>query len=77
VVERLSTGPCKAFSLPGGTLAPGSVADVTVIDPAAEWTVDAARFLSKGRNTPFQGMRVAGRAEMTIVGGKIVYRRAE
>src|SRR5690606_2914207 len=72
-VELLSTGPARAIGLPGGRLAVGDVADVTVIDPAAEWTVEPASFESKGRNTPFAGWKVQGRAELTIVGGAIVY----
>ena len=44
-----------------------------MIDPDAPWTVDAARFESKGRNTPFQGRAVRGRAVHTFVGGRPVY----
>lgn len=73
-VERMSTAPARAFSLPGGTLATGSAADVTLIDPNRAWTVDPARFLSKSRNTPFDGVELVGKAVMTIVGGRIVWR---
>lgn len=73
LVERMSCGPARAFSLPGGTLRPGSVADVTVFDPQEEWVVDPAQFLSRSRNSPFPGRRLQGRARMTIVGGKIVW----
>jgi dihydroorotase len=52
LVDRMSTRPAKLFHLDGGTLAAGSVADVTVFDPAREWVVDPAKFMSKGRNTP-------------------------
>src|SRR5207245_3360661 len=55
LLARLSTAPARVFRLPGGTLAPGAPADVGVFDVAARWTVDAARFHSKSRNTPFQG----------------------
>lgn len=72
-IELLSTGPARAIGLPGGTLAVGSPADVTVIDPAAEWTVDPASFASKSRNTPFGGWRMFGRAALTLVDGRIVY----
>ena len=54
-------------------MAEGAVADITVIDPNFEWTVEPAKFLSKSRNTPFAGMRLKGRAILTIVGGEIVY----
>lgn len=73
LVERMSCLPAKVFHLPGGTLAKGSVGDVTVFDPSREWTVDPARFKSKGRNTPYGGRKLRGQAERTIVGGRIVY----
>jgi dihydroorotase len=73
LVERMSCAPARAFSLPGGTLRPGSVADVTVIDPQSEWTVDPARFLSKSHNTPFGGWPLKGRAVITVVGGRQVW----
>lgn len=72
-VELLSTGPARVYGLPGGTLAVGAPADVTVIDPAAAWRVDPASFASKGRNTPFAGWEVQGRAALTLVGGRIVH----
>jgi dihydroorotase len=77
LVDRMSTRPAKLFHLDGGTLAEGSVADVTVFDPAREWVVDPAKFMSKGRNTPYAGDRVRGRAVYTIVGGRVVFRLEE
>ena len=74
LVERMSCAPARIFHLPGGMLRRGSVADITVFDPAARWEVDPARFLSKGRNTPYAGKPLQGRATCTIVGGQIVYR---
>src|SRR3954454_24274180 len=53
LVERMSCAPARLFKLPGGTLRKGALADVTVFDPDKEWTVDPARFASKGRNTPY------------------------
>ena len=73
LVERMSCAPAKVFHLPGGTLRKGSVADVTVFAPEAEWTVDAARFRTKGRNTPYQGMTLTGRVHLTIVDGRVVH----
>jgi dihydroorotase len=73
VIDRMSCAPARAFSLPGGTLQPGTVADVTVIDPAVEWVVDPTLFKSKIRNTPFAGWKLRGRARMTIVGGVVVW----
>ncbi|MGH7604424.1 MAG: dihydroorotase [Gemmatimonadaceae bacterium] len=74
LVERMSCTPARIFNLPGGSLRPGSAADVTVFDPAARWKVDSSRFLSKGRNTPYNGMTLVGRAACTIVAGSVVYR---
>ncbi|CAN5384869.1 dihydroorotase [soil metagenome] len=76
LVELCSTNPAKIFKLAGrGTLAPGSIADVTIIDPDLEWTYKAADSRSKSRNSPFNGWEFTGAAVATIVGGRIVYRR--
>jgi dihydroorotase len=77
LVDRMSATPARIFGLPGGTLVRGGVADVTVFDPDARWTVDPTRFLSKGRNTPYAGMEMRGRAVCTIVGGRITFRAAD
>ncbi|MGQ0765880.1 MAG: dihydroorotase [Gemmatimonadota bacterium] len=74
LVDRMSCTPARVFGLPGGTLRRGSVADVTLFDPSATWSVDPATFLSKGRNTPYAGMKLQGRPVCTIVGGQIVHR---
>ena len=76
LIERMSCAPARAFGLPGGTLRPGSPADVTVFDPAVEWTVDASKFLSRSRNTPFAGRRLHGRNRLTIVGGRTAWEAA-
>ncbi|HXJ20224.1 MAG TPA: dihydroorotase [Polyangia bacterium] len=72
-VSRMSAAPAKLFGLPGGTLADGAPADVTVIDPEAAWTLNPAELRSRSRNTPFGGRALRGRAVMTIVGGAIVH----
>jgi dihydroorotase len=74
VIELFTTGPAGAFAIPGGTLAPGSPADVTIFDPNREWTVDPHRFKSKSRNTPFGGWRLRGAVVATFVGGREVFR---
>jgi dihydroorotase len=76
LIDRMSCAPARHFKLPGGTLARGGVADITVFDASATWTVDASRFRSKGRNTPYGGRTLTGYAVATIVGGRQVYRRA-
>jgi dihydroorotase len=73
MVTRMSTAPAAAFGLPGGTLADGAPADITVIDPEVAWTVAPAGLLSRSRNTPFVGRALRGRAVLTVVGGTIVY----
>ncbi len=72
-VERLSAAPAALFGLPGGSLAAGAPADVTVIDPEAAWTCEPAALRSRSRNTPFAGRGLRGKAVLTVVGGAIVY----
>lgn len=74
LVEKMSCAPARLFGLAGGTLAKGSAADVTVFDPKVSWRVDPSEFVTKGRNTPYAGMKLKGRAVATIVGGRIVHR---
>jgi len=74
LVDRMSCTPARVFHLDGGTLKRGAVADVSVFDPDARWIVDSSRFLSKGRNTPYDGMTLVGRAACTIVAGSVVFR---
>lgn len=74
LVDRLACVPARMFNLPGGSLARGAVADITVFDPEREWTVEATEFLSKGRNTPYADRLLRGRALYTIVEGQIIHR---
>jgi dihydroorotase len=74
-IELLSTNPARVFRLPGGTLAEGSVADVTILDPEARVTIRASGLKSKSKNTPFDGWELRGAVAATIVGGRIVYNR--
>ncbi len=71
-----SAGPARVLGLPGGTLAAGSPADVTLFDPRARWTVEPERFVSKGRSTPFAGWELTGAPAATIVSGAIVWQAA-
>jgi len=73
MVTLLSVAPARVLSLAGGTLAPGSVADLTLLDLDRRVKVDPARFVSKGRNTPFAGWTLRGGPAMTIVGGRVVW----
>ena len=72
LVELLSSGPARVLGLPGGTLRPGSPADVTLFDPEGDVTVKAAKFLSRSRNTPLEGWQLRGRPAATLVGGRRV-----
>ena len=74
LVDRMACTPARLFNLPGGSLKRGGVADVTVFNPTERWKVDPSQFLSKGRNSPYTGMTLVGRAACTIVAGSIVYR---
>ncbi len=74
LLERMSAGPARAMGLPGGALGPGERADLVLIDPEFEWTIDPAAFLSKCRNTPFAGAQVRGRVMRTLVDGETVWK---
>ena len=74
IIELLSTNPAKLIGLSGrGSLAKGSVADVTILDPKRRWAFEASKSLSKSKNTPFDGWQLTGKVVATIVGGEIQY----
>lgn len=73
LIKRMSANPARIFGLPGGTLEKGAPADLCIIDPLVEWTIDKTKFLSKSRNTPYHGTPVKGGVVATFVAGKIVY----
>ena len=77
LVAAMSTNAARVLGLPGGKLAVGAPADVTVLDLDVAVKVDPTRFASKGRNTPFGGWALRGAAVMTIVGGTIVWRHGQ
>jgi dihydroorotase len=70
-LRKLSTAPATILNVPGGRLRLGEPADLVLIDPERRWTVDPSTFVSKSRNTPFEGWPLTGKAVMTIVGGVI------
>jgi dihydroorotase len=74
LVALLSANPARVLGLPGGTLAPGSPADLTVLDLAKKRQVDASRFESRSRNTPFDGWILKGWPALTIVGGRVAWK---
>jgi dihydroorotase len=75
LIAKLTIHPATVLGLDRGTLKAGARADVTLIDPAVEWSIDPSRFRSKSRNSPFGGWRVHGRAHAAIVDGEIRFER--
>jgi dihydroorotase len=73
LLKAMSSRPAEILSLPGGTLRPGSVADIIVIDIDAPWVLDPVELKSKCKNTPFDEARLQGRVVRTIVAGRTVY----
>jgi dihydroorotase len=78
LIERLTAGPVRALGLDRhvagiGAISEGGPADIVLLDPHAEWTVEAARFASKGKNTPLDGVTLRGAVVTTIAGGRIVH----
>ena len=74
-VALLTCGPAASLGLPVGQLEEGGDADVTVLDPNLEWTVEAQKLASKSKNTPFDGWKMKGAAVCTIVSGKVAFAR--
>lgn len=76
MVEKMSYNPAKIAGIDRGTLLPGRPADIIIVNVDDEIVIDRNNFVSKGHNTPFDGYKVKGIVEYTIVGGKIVYKRS-
>lgn len=77
VIRKLTKKPANTVGIPAGTLARGAFADVMVFDPKEEWVVFQDAFFSKGKNTPFSGWKLNGRAKLTFVGGRPVYKEGK
>ena len=73
LIEKLTLNPARVLGIDRGTLKPGAKADVTIIDPKAEWTIDPNLFRSKSRNCPFAGWKVRGRAHAVLLNGEVKY----
>ena len=76
MIELLSANPSRVLNLPGGRLDEGAPADITILAPDLPTTVDAAKLVSKSKNTPFDRWPLRGGIAATIVAGKVVYRNA-
>ena len=74
-IDRLTTGPCRVLSLPGGALKEGAPADLVLVDPEESFVVAADEIESKSKNSPFVGKTMKGRATFTMVGGKVLFDR--
>ena len=73
MAEKMSYNPARILGIDRGSLEIGKAADVVIIDPEKEYTIDADTFASKGKNTPFNGRKVKGKVKMTICDGNIAY----
>lgn len=73
LVDMMSAKPAKILGLDAGGLGVGDDADLVVLDIEKDWVIDSKTFVSKGKNTPFNGFKVTGRVDMTFVNGKLVY----
>ena len=74
IAAKMSGNPARILGLEGGEIAEGAAADLTIADLEEEWTVDSSKFLSKGKNTPFNGRKLSGSIKYTIVDGNVKYR---
>ncbi|MBU1026498.1 MAG: dihydroorotase [Candidatus Margulisbacteria bacterium] len=77
LVKKFTVVPAQILNLNKGTLKVGSDADVIIVDPKAEWTVDPAKFASKSKNSPFGGFKLNGKVLYTVVGGKVVVKNGK
>ena len=77
LTELMTYNPAKILGVECGRIEKGGLADITLVDNNAEFTVDPSKFVSKGKNTPFAGKKYKGVIEYTIVGGKVKYARKE
>ena len=73
LIEKLTINPARVLGIDRGTLKPGVKADVTLIDPKVDWTIDPNQFCSKSRNCPFAGWKVRGRAHSVLLNGQVKY----
>lgn len=76
LVEAMSLNPAQRLGLPAGRLAPGSVADLAVIDPGMPWLLDRQKLASRSKNSPFEDARFTGRVVRTLVGGRTIHELA-
>jgi dihydroorotase len=73
LMTRLTLNPANIFGLPGGKIGVGEVADLIIVDPDSHWICDPAKFISKGKNSPFGGWDFHGSVTHTLIDGKVIY----
>ena len=74
LADRMSAAPARILGLPGGKIEQGAAADLMIADLDEKYTIDSGKFISKGKNTPFNGTEVYGKVCCTIVDGDVKYR---
>lgn len=74
-IRKMTANPARILNLPGGTLKEGSMADIAIIDPDKKWTVNADKFQSKSKNSPYIGWKLSGQVYKTLLNGKVVFER--
>jgi dihydroorotase len=77
IIDRMATAPARILGLEAGTLKVGAPADLALIDPDQEWSVDSKKFYTRGKCTPFEGKTLKGKAVATIAGGRVVMQGGE
>ncbi len=75
MVEKMSYNPAKILGIDRGSLQVGKIADIVIADPDEEYEIDAKRFYSKGKNTPFHGAKVVGKIKTTLLAGEVVFEK--
>lgn len=75
LIDKMSTKPAQILGIDKGSLELGKIADITLIDPEASYEIDPKTFVSKGKNTPFTGMKVSGEVVATLVNGQVIYQK--
>ncbi len=73
LIYKMSVNPANILGIPAGTLKVGAPADIVLLDPDEQWTVDVDKLHGKSKNTPFKGMTLTGKVKLTVCGGKVVF----
>ncbi len=73
LARKMSAHPARILRAPGGDLRAGAIADITIVNPKANWTVKVDKFFSKSRNSPYESWKLQGKVRYTILGGEVSY----